>query len=456
MFSILTNILAFILTVFLIVTVHEWGHYIVARWCGIKVLKFSIGFGRPIWKRISKSGVEVAVGWIPLGGYVKLLDSREGEVKELEKHLAFDSALLWKRFLVVIAGPVLNILLAVIAFFMMYTVGLEVLKPITGHVVPESIVAKAGIRPGFEIVTIDDKKTNSWQDVLFNVVSRIGEKNQMTIRAKAFNTNNSPTKYYLDLSNWALDEFKPTPIHALGLYPYQPIVEPVIDEVVADGPGSKYGLKAGDKIIRVDGRQVVNWLDLHVYIQKSFGNHISLDVLRDGQVKSLDVVVDTRKDLFTSPYGYIGIKVKQIDLPDEYKVKLQAWPPYSLVKAVDYTFRITNFNYLLIGKLITGKLSFHSLGGPISIFQTSSMAFRQGVAVFLSYLGFLSIMLAVVNTLPVPGLDGGHLLMFVIEAIICRPVPIRWQLLLYRLGMIAIIVLFVHATINDVTRILTS
>jgi regulator of sigma E protease len=364
----LIQFFAFIVTILILISFHEAGHFLVAKLLGIKVLRFSIGFGKPILRFHDKKRTEYILALIPLGGYVKLLDEREVVVPESEKSLAFNRQLLWVRALVVLAGPLTNILFAIFGFWLMFIIGIESLRPIIGKVQPNSIAMKAGLQPADEILIVDGKKTPTLQKVVVAIVRRWGEKTTMTIQAINTRTQKK-TWYYLDLSHWSVDQLKPNPLKSLGIEPLQSLLPPT---------------------------------------------KLSQDMLL-----------------------------------------MRKYPPFkALSVATAETWEFLAFNFLILKKMILGQVSLGSLGGPIAIFQTADQALKQGLSVFLGFLAIISIMLAFINILPIPGLDGGHLFNCLIEFIIRRPLSLKYELISIQVGMILLVAIIVLGTLNDILRLL--
>lgn len=454
MLTIFLDILAFLLTVFILVVLHEYGHFLTARWLGVKVRRFSIGFGRPIWRRVSsKSNIEYRIGYLPLGGYVQLLDEREQQVSPELAKWAFNRQKAWKRLAIVIAGPVMNLVLAVAAYALMFIIGLKVIKPVIGDVEQGSIAARAGLKPDRVITRVDGYRTSGWQDVALRLIFRLGDRDTMRMQTQPMNGAASKTAHKLDLKNWRVDELRPDPIKALGFEPYRPPAKALVEHIESGSPADKAGIQKGDQVISLNGQPVKDWYGLIKSIRELGGKTTRLTVSRDGRKKSVEVKVEKKSSLGAKTRGYLGVGRSRPQYPDSMKAIEQYMPHVSLWAGMKKTASMLWFNYVVIAKLVTGDLAVASLGGPISIFQASASAFEKGIPVYLNFLGLISVMLAVLNTLPIPGLDGGHLLMLVIEKIIRRPVPLRVELLIYRLGFIALILILFHATVNDLMRI---
>lgn len=452
MTDILLQITAFLVTVLALVSVHEWGHYITARMLGIKVLRYSIGFGRPIWRHTSKKGIEYVISWLPLGGYVKLLDEREGDIPEEEKKFAFNRQPLWSRSLVVIAGPLTNIIFAIFAYWMMFVIGFDSIKPIVHTVTTNTPAAYAGVPPESLIIEVDGKAATTWQDVVLATVERMGEQSSMSLVAK--DSKGDTHEYLLDLSKWKIDGLNPQPLKSLGLMPYRPNIAATLDTVQKGGPASLAGLKAGDTILSVDGKKISDWIEFVHYLVPRPDTEVALSYSRDGKILTTNMTIGSRRVLSGfRKQGFIGVAVSPGEIPEKYKMLVK----YSIFAAVGpathETLSFFTFNFVVLKKMFKGEISLKSLGGPITIFKTANRAFREGVVVFLGFLALISTMLAFINVLPVPGLDGGHLLMFIIESVLGRPLSIAAEVLVMRIGMIMLLVLMVAATHNDIMRL---
>lgn len=453
MLDILSQILAFLFAIFLLVTVHEYGHFWVARRFGIKTIRFSVGFGKPLWRWLGKDGTEYVIAMLPLGGYVRLADEREGEVAEADKPYAFNRKPVWVRFLVVLAGPVTNWLLAIVAFWLVFSIGIEQTKPVIGKVTPGSIAAQAGLQPEDRILSIDGRSTPSWQKAMMAVVYRIGEKGQMQVAVQSPNAP-QPQMHTLNLSNWTTGGLTPQPLRSLGLTPYLPSIPPVLDKVLPGQAAAKAGLQAGDRILAVNGQDQKDWIDFVEYVQNHPGAAVVLTVERGQQRLTIPVTIETRHTIPWKAVGFLGVASAPVALPASMKYQEHYSLPRAVMPALQETMTLSMFNFVIFGKMLIGQVSLKGLGGPITIYTTASEAFKQGLVVYLGFLGLLSVMLACINVLPIPGLDGGHLLYFCIEAVRRKPISVSAQLLAWRIGMVFLLLLMFQATLNDVLRLL--
>lgn len=453
MTDILLQIAAFLITILALVSVHEAGHFFVARALGIKVLRFSIGFGRPLYKRTSKAGIEYVIAMLPLGGYVKMLDERECVVPDAEKHQAFNRQPLWSRALVVIAGPAINIVFAILAYWAIFAIGFQATKPVIHSIEPNTPAAMAGVPAGATLVAIDGQAVQTWEDSVFAMIWRMGDTGKMAVQVQP-SDGAGASSYQLDLSQWHLNPLRPSPLRSLGMLPYAPELPAVFDQVSPGGPADQAGLKAGDKVLQLDDTPIQSWQDFVEYIQQHPGQTVQVRYLRDGQTAQLPVTVGTKHVLVGfRRIGVIGVMVKPTDLPESLKMMVQYPVLGAIVPATQETWRFFSFNIHVLKKMLLGEISLRSLGGPITIFKTANVAFRQGVVKFLRFLAMISIMLAFVNILPIPGLDGGHLLLFFIELVKRGPLSLRGELFAMRMGMSALLLLMIAATFNDIMRI---
>jgi len=441
------KIFAFLFAILVLISIHEWGHFFVAKRLGIKVLRYSIGFGKPLWRRLGKDGTEYVIAMIPLGGYVKMLDEREGDVLPSQRHLAFNRQSVSKRFAVVFAGPFINLLFAVVAYWLMFVIGIDATKPVIGAVAPQSIAAKANLKVGELIVGIDQHKTDNWQKVLMALVTRLGEEGTLKVVTQPGGS------HALQIDDWEVDNITPELLGSLGIKPYYPKLPATFGGVQPDSPAGLAGLKKGDRVLSVDGNKVDSWMQLVRYIKKRPLQKLTLEITRDSQRLSIPVTTGRKFGRGWRYEGYIGVQAVPMKMPAnmihriQYPMLSAFWP------AVKETGIFLKFNAITLKKIIVGQISVRTLGGPITIFKVADRAFKQGVAVYIGFLALISVMLAFVNILPIPALDGGHLLFFLIEAIIRKPIPDAVQILALRIGIIFLVVLMFQATVNDLLRL---
>jgi len=441
-----------VFAIFSIIILHELGHFTVARLCGIRVIRFSVGFGKALWKHVSKkTGIEYVLAVLPLGGYVKMLGEGEETTLPEEAAHSYNCKPLWQRMVVVLAGPFVNFVLAILAFYAAYLMGTVHIKPIVGRVTPNSIVAKAGVKPGDEIVKVGNVTTKNWQQVLLAVVQKTGDHGQLPLTVKRKNATKLEIRQ-LNLANWHLDQRTPEFLESLGLSPYQPKFVPIIGEVLPASPAKKAGMRKGDIILAINGRKVADWVALQKWVHKHPNQFAIFTVQRGKLRKNFKVQLGTQH-IDAQVQGHIGVMVQPPKIPanmihHEHFNLLSAWVP-----AVKQTWVLFKLNVIVTAKLITGKVSVKSLGGPVTIFRAAGQATQLGWQVYLGFIAFISLTIGYLNLLPIPGLDGGHFLFQLIEGLIGRPIPEKVQTIGLSIGMIFLVFLMVQATINDLLRL---
>ncbi|NKJ66337.1 sigma E protease regulator RseP [Vibrio chemaguriensis] len=452
MTGILWNLISFIVALGILVAVHEFGHFWVARRCGVKVEKFSIGFGKSIWSKVGKDGTEYSISMIPLGGYVKMVDSRVDEVPEHEKHLAFDKKPLWKRTSIVAAGPIFNFLFAIFAYWLVFLIGIPAVKPVIGEVTPNSIVAEAGIESGMELKSISGIKTPDWESVNMGLISHIGD-DLMTVTLTSANEVGSEVTKTLDLREWEFDPETQSAMQSLGFAPYTPEVYRVIEQVSQGGAAEKAGVLPGDEIVAIGEQRVTEWKQVVEVVRSNPDTPIELTVLRQGYEQTLTLTPGSRELANKEVVGFAGIAPKVAEWPESYRFDLQFGVFESVGKAVDKTGQVIGLTISMLKKLIVGDVGLNNLSGPISIAKGAGATADYGLVYFLGFLALISVNLGIINLVPLPMLDGGHLLFFAIEAVIRRPVPERVQEMGFRIGGAIIFSLMALALFNDFTRL---
>ena len=461
MIEVIQAVAALIVTLSILVTFHEYGHYAVARLCGVHVLRFSLGFGKPIftWRR-TPGGTEFVVAAIPLGGYVKMLDEREAEVPEALLPLTFNRKSVWQRIAIVIAGPFANFLLAILAYWLLFTVGVTGLIPVLGDLGAESPAARAGLVKGQEIVAVDGKATPTWSQVNQQLLMHLGDTGSILITAKDARRGSTLTSdHAIGIVDWLKDAEQPSPTRDLGLVPRYPPIPAVIGEVTDEGRARLAGLVPGDKIMTADGVPVSGWQSLVKQIQSSPELPITLGVLRSGAAAgkpdtylTLELTPEARA-LGGEEVGYIGVAVATFPIPEEMQREVslpvyRAWLP-----AIEKTWQLTAFTYKAIGKMLVGALSPKHLSGPITIARIANDTAEAGLESFIGFIALLSISLGVLNLLPIPVLDGGHLMYYFVEVIRGKPVSETVQAWGMQLGMVLIVGLMILAFYNDLIRL---
>lgn len=450
MLSILWNLAAFIVALGVLITVHEFGHFWVARRCGVRVERFSIGFGKALWRRTDKLGTEYVIALIPLGGYVKMLDERAEPVAPELRHYAFNNKTVGQRAAIIAAGPIANFLFAIFAYWLVFIIGVPGVRPVVGEITPNSIAAQAQIQPGTELKAVDGIETPDWDAVRLQLVAKIGDEHT-TLSVAQFGSNQHQDKT-LDLRQWAFEPDKEDPVSSLGIRPRGPQIEPVLSEVQVNSAASKAGLQAGDRIVKVNGQPLTQWMTFVTLVRDNPDKPLALDIERQGSSLSLTLTPDS-KQVNGKAEGFAGVVPKVIPLPDEYKTVRQYGPFSAVLEASDKTWQLMKLTVSMLGKLITGDVKLNNLSGPISIAQGAGMSAEFGVIYYLMFLALISVNLGIINLFPLPVLDGGHLLFLAIEKLKGGPVSERVQDFSYRIGSILLVLLMGLALFNDFSRL---
>ena len=449
--SIVIQVLAAIFAIFIVILIHELGHFIAARSMGVRVIRFSVGFGRSIWSYTSKSGTEYAINILPLGGYVKMLGEEDEIVEPDMKSQSYSKKVVWKRMIISAAGPIANFILALVLFWIVFMGGVTHVKPVVGHVVPDSIVGIAGLHGGDQFISIDGELSQDWQRVMMLLVAKAGQGN---VVVKLKEKNKKQLKVInLNLSEWGLYKRKPNILKSLGFTPYMPKVEAVVERVRIGSPAAKSGIAHGDTIIKVGASSVTSWRQLVNIIKRHPHKKLKLTLLRHNKQLTIDCLIGAR-ELEGERIGYLGVEPRMPEWPQSMQFQhnysaFSAWMP-----ATKALWRLMKFNVVVIGKMFEGDVSLSTLGGPISIFQTAGQASAAGWSAFIGFVAFVSVALGFVNLLPIPVLDGGHLLFQFIELVFRRPIPAHFQLFLLKLGLVFLLMLMLLVTFNDVARLI--
>ena len=434
-----------------LVTFHEFGHFWVARRCGVKVLRFSVGFGMPLLRWHDKQGTEFVVAAIPLGGYVKMLDEREGEVPVDQLDQSFNRKSVRQRIAIVAAGPIANFLLALVFFWVLAMLGSEQVRPVIGAVESGSIAAKAGLNAGQEIVSIDGEPTSGWAAVNLQLVRRLGESGaiQLLVREQG-STAESPRTLALD--NWLKGADEPDPIRSLGIRPWRPALPPVLAELDPKGPAHAAGLKTGDRLLSLDGQPLDDWQQVVDTVRTRPDTKIMLRIERDNAQIDVPVTLAARGES-KAPSGYLGAGVKAIDWPPEMIREVSYGPLAAIGEGARRTWTMSILTLDSLKKMLFGELSVKNLSGPITIAKVAGASAQSGVADFLNFLAYLSISLGVLNLLPIPVLDGGHLLFYLIEWVRGRPLSDRVQGWGVQIGISLVVGVMLLALVNDLGRL---
>lgn len=446
----LLSFLALIVTLGVLITVHEFGHFWVARRCGVRVLRFSVGFGRPLWRRLGRDGVEYVIGAIPLGGYVRMLDGREGEVPAGREAQAFDRQPVARRFAIVAAGPLFNFIFAILAYCVLFSSGVPQVRPVLSAPPVGTAAAAAGFQEGDEVVSIDGEGTGSLDLVLMRLAELAKPGGTLEIRVR--DQYGQPANRSLALP----EDFAANGdmLSTLGLLPYRPRLPAVIGGVIADGAGAAAGLQVGDRVVSVDGERIGDWEQWAARVRAHPGQAMQVTVEHDDVARTLTLVPAAR-DTPRGKEGLAGVHaaVPQ-DLADSLRVVVRYGPFEAAAAAVTKTWEMSAFTLRMLGRMLVGEASLDNLSGPLTIAQMAGQSAAVGWSAFLSFLALVSISLGVLNLLPVPVLDGGHLAWYCVEMVKGSPVSEAVQGVGQRIGLALLLALMGLAFYNDLARLL--
>lgn len=456
MLEFLWNFGSFVIALSILVAAHEYGHFYVARRCGVKVERFSIGFGKPLWSKVGQDGTEYVIAMIPLGGYVKMLDERVEDVPEHLLSQAFNRKNVWQRIAIVVAGPLANFIFAVFALYLMYLIGVPAIKPVIDDTLPNTPAAVISLQQPTKISAVSGQVVRNWEETSLAIVSHIGEDElELTLVPV-----DAPVEGYieglkvkLDISQWNFDPEKTSPITALGLNIFRPEVVPTFSMVTKDGAAGSAGIRVGDTVVAYNGQTYTDWPTLVKVIQHSADKPLSLMVRRDGEQLEFELYPKPFSQGDGKSVGVIGVSPTQSPWPDNMKLRLEYGFWDALGVAVDKTWQLTSVSLKMIGKLFTGDVSVKNLSGPISIAQGAGNSAAYSFVAFLSFLALISVNLGIINLLPLPILDGGHLMYYLIEVFTGRAVPEKVQEIGFRFGAVLLLVMMSIALFNDFSRL---
>ncbi|WLH91640.1 sigma E protease regulator RseP [Pseudomonas sp. FP453] len=434
-----------------LVTFHEFGHFWVARRCGVKVLRFSVGFGMPLLRWHDRQGTEFVIAAIPLGGYVKMLDEREGEVPTDQLDQSFNRKTVRQRIAIVAAGPIANFLLAMFFFWVLAMLGSEQVRPVIGAVEADSIAAKAGLAAGQEIVAIDGEPTTGWGAVNLQLVRRLGESGTVKVVVREQDSS-AETPRELVLDRWLQGADEPDPIKSLGIRIWRPSLPPVLAELDPKGPAQAAGLKTGDRLLALDGQALGDWQQVVDLVRVRPDTKIVLKVEREGAQIDVPVTLSLRGEAKAAG-GYLGAGVKSPEWPPSMLREVSFGPLEAIGEGAKRTWTMSVLTLESLKKMLFGELSVKNLSGPITIAKVAGASAQSGVADFLNFLAYLSISLGVLNLLPIPVLDGGHLLFYLVEWVRGRPLSDRVQGWGIQIGISLVVGVMLLALVNDLGRL---
>ncbi len=434
-----------------LVTFHEYGHFWVARRCGVKVLRFSVGFGRPLLRWHDRQGTEFVVAAIPLGGYVKMLDEREGDVPPALLNQAFNRKTVKQRFAIVSAGPLANFLLALVFFWALAMLGTEQVRPVVGAVEAGSLAERAGLLVGHEIVEVNGKSTSGWSEVNLQLIRRLGESGSLELLVRE-GDNSQTQRLRVELDDWLKGVEEPDPIGSLGIRPWRPAIAPVVAQLDPQGPAQAAGVRLGDRLLSLDGEALNEWQDVIDRVKPLYGQAVQLEVERDGQRLELPLTLAERGEE-GSRRGYLGAGVAAGEWPAEMLRNVSFGPLDAVVEGLRRTWTMSVLTLDSLKKMLFGELSVKNLSGPITIAKVAGASAQSGLGDFLNFLAYLSISLGVLNLLPIPVLDGGHLLFYLVEWARGRPLSDKVQGWGVQIGISLVVGVMLLALVNDLGRL---
>ena len=436
---------SFFLAIGLVVTFHEFGHFWVARRCGVQVLTFSIGFGKPLWSRVAKDGTRYQVAMVPLGGYVRMLDGRVDDVPEEHLDKSFSHKPVRQRIAIVLAGPVFNFIFAIVALWLMLMIGVASLRPVVGDVTENSIAAQAGLQSGDEIYRVDGRRTAEWQAVNLALVDRLGARQSTWV---VRDQDGETRSVELDLTQWQFDPDRESTIASLGMSLMVEEVSTRIGDVVDNSPAARAGIEQEDKILGINGTMPMDWEQIRSFIAAHPGETHVFVIQRDATQLEVEVTIGEQNGV-----GFLGVTPYLEPLPADYRFTMQYGPLEAIPQSIERTWQLMTLSVNMIRKLITGDVSVKNLSGPIGIAVGAGDHASYGLVYFLSFLALISVSLGIFNLLPIPVLDGGHLVYYIIEWVRGKPVPEHVQEMGFRVGMILLFALMAMVVFNDIARL---
>lgn len=452
--NLLEYVIPFVIALGVLIFVHELGHYLVARWCGVKVLRFSVGFGQPLLKwSVGRDRTEWVLAAFPLGGYVRMLDEREGEVPAQDLPRSFNRQSVWRRFAIVSAGPLANFLLAIVLYWGLFSTGMEELRPrVTLTQVESSIAMEAGIREGDTVLSIDGAEVRGWSDLRWLMLQAVLDRRQADVMVRAADGGETPLR--LDFSSVTIDDSGDDLIARIGLRPWRPAIPPVVGQVLDGSAAARAGVQAGDRFVEIDGRRIDSWLELVETVSDQAGRTLPAVVER-GDVRVELAVVPDATTVDGRSVGRIGVSAADMPgLRDQIFTVVSYGPIEGFVRAVAKTWDTSVLTLKMMGRMLIGEVSWKNLSGPVTIADYAGQTAKLGLAHYLGFMALISISLGVLNLLPIPVLDGGHLLYYVVEIVKGSPVSERTMQFGQQVGLVMLALLMVFAFYNDIMRLI--
>ncbi len=451
--NLLDYLVPFALALGVLIFFHELGHYLVARWCGVKVLRFSIGFGKPLVKwTAGRDRTEWVIAAFPLGGYVRMLDEREGDVAPQDRARAFNAQSVWRRYAIVAAGPLANFLLAIVLYWGLFSTGTEELRPRLALTEASATIAeRGGVQNGDLVMSVASEPVQSWNELRWSLLRHALDGRTVDLRVRT--VDNVETFRRLDFSGVRIDDGRTDVIEQIGLRPWRPRVPAVVGEVMPGSAADRAGLRSGDRIMSLDAKPIDNWLQLVEYVRERPGQVIDAMVTREGREIRAELVPDAFADN-GERIGRIGISVAEPAEAREAMFTIVRYGPVeSLAKAAVKTWDTSVLTLKMIGRMFTGDVSWKNLSGPVTIADYAGQTAKLGWAHYLGFVALISISLGVLNLLPIPVLDGGHLLYYTIEIVKGGPVSERAMAIGQQVGLVALVMLMAFAFYNDIARL---
>ena len=445
--SFLHTVVAFVVALGVLIVVHEYGHYLVARLCGVKVLRFSVGFGRPLLvKRVGLDRTEWVIAAIPFGGYVKMLDEREGPVAPAEAARAFNRQSVWRRSLIVVAGPLFNFIFAVLVYAGLFMYGLPEARPVIAAPPPGSAAAAAGLKAGDTVRSVDGEPIETWQELRWRVLQRALQREP--VRLETVDQRGHLAGATLELSDLSTDDVEADVLERAGLQLYRPPLAPVIAKVLPGSPAERAGLQPGDRVVRAGEAPIEDWESFVNAVRAHPGVPIALTLESAAGTRVVEVTPDAKTRL-------IGAGPEQPrDYAAKILVRVQYGPLEGVERAAAKTWDIALFSLKMLGRMLLGEVSWRHLSGPVTIADFAGQSAQMGWISYLTFLALISISLGVLNLLPIPLLDGGHLMYYGIEIVKGKPVSERFMELGQRVGLALLLVMMAFAFYNDLNRLL--
>ena len=448
--QVLQTVLALIVTLGILVTVHEFGHFWVARRLGIRVLRFSVGFGKPLYSWFDRHGTEFAVAAIPLGGYVKMLDEREENVPEELAHQAYNRQTPGRRIAVASAGPLANFIFAIFAYWLLSVVGFVTIAPVIGEVAPDTPAQRMELQQEMEIREVDGRQTPSWRHVSMALLNRAGEQGEISM---VLERDGQTLTRSVALNGWLEGARDPDPVREFGIEPWRPEIPAVLGEIRDGGRAAQAGLQSGDEVLAVEGESVAHWFELVERIRSEPERELTFLVRRDGSEQEIKVTPERHQGEDGESIGLVGAGVQTVSWPEHMQRESRFGPIEALPEAVGQFWNDTRVTLNAVGKMATGLLSVQNISGPITIARVAETTVSSGFEDFMRFLAYLSISLGIINLLPIPILDGGHIIFYALEWIRGKPLSERVQGLWLRIGLALIGTLMVFALYNDLLRL---